>query len=276
MQQREDRTLLALLAISLLTAGGLSLAAFVDLQLTRDEPSVSVLAALASPVILPTTGVAILALGFAAYRRLRALCWLNRQLVGRLQAQHQTVLRFGQLSHRLVTEADLDSLLELVLEGAMEVTEAETGSLMLLDESQEVMRIITARGLPQDVVMNTSLRLGEGIAGLVAQRGEPVVLGPSTKDPQLVALMKRHDQIRAAISAPVLLEGRVVGVVNVNRAKRGDEFEEYDAEALCAFAGHAALAIDKARVYGRLREQRAGRPESGLTGCGDSATTGSR
>ena len=253
-EKRLLRVQWALLAIALAVAGGVWLATAIQIQVWNQEWSDALPSLLASPLFAGLAVLAVLTLGAGAYHRLWIMYRLNRDLLVRVDKQHRTMLRFGELSHQMVTEADLDRLLGLVLGAAIEVCDGDTGSVMLLDATGEVLRIRSAQGLPQEVIAQTALRLGEGIAGLVAKRGKPALLGRSTKDPELAPLLKRQHELRAAISAPIVLEERVIGTVNVNRLSRGGDYDEQDANALCAFAAHAALAIEKAHLFQQLRD----------------------
>lgn len=248
-ERQSTRVRWALLAVMLLAFGAVLLTSALQVRMWTGNWPADVLASLlTSPWAVTLAMLAVITLGVGAYHRMWLLYRLNQDLLTRLQKQYRIVLRFSELSHHMVVDAELERLLALVLEHAMDVCDGETGSVMLLDESSQVLRIKAAHGLSSEVIEETALPLGEGIAGLVAKRGKPAVLGSSTADPDLVPLMKRQDRIQTAVSAPIMLKGRVLGTVNVNRVSRGTDYDEHDANALCAFAAQAALAIEKARL----------------------------
>jgi signal transduction protein with GAF and PtsI domain len=70
----------------------------------------------------------------------------------------------------------LQDLLALVLERTMRTVRATIGSIMLLDHDRQVLRVVAARGLPDDVVGQAEVAVGEGVAGKVVQMGEPVLV----------------------------------------------------------------------------------------------------
>ena len=79
---------------------------------------------------------------------------------------------------------DLNDLLSLVLERTMRTVRAGIGSIMLLDHERKVLRVVAARGLPEDVIGQAEVRVGEGIAGKVVLLGEPVLVEDITTDPR--------------------------------------------------------------------------------------------
>jgi signal transduction histidine kinase len=131
----------------------------------------------------------------------------------------------------------------------MEVTGAERGSVMLLDTEENVLTIKAAKGMDEQVVKKSKLRLGEGIAGRVAFTGKPLLLTRDEREKQLRSARKRDDEINSAISVPLRIEDRIVGTLNVSETSRPSQFSEEDMRALTLFADQAALALEKAQLY---------------------------
>jgi len=186
----------------------------------------------------------------------------SRQAWSELQLSNSTLQRMAlqiacwtELSHALITNSDLDQLMDLIAHTALEVMEADTVSLMLLEPEQEELQIVAGRGLSPEVVRKTRVAMGSGIAGYVAQRGEPVLLRSSSPDPRLMHLLKREHEIGSAVSVPLMLRERPVGALNVNRKPGREEFTEQDVRALSVFASQAASAIEKAQLYRRGQEE---------------------
>lgn len=85
-------------------------------------------------------------------------------------------LALGTLSETLSLALDSQKLLRWILDLAIRCTGAESGSIMLLDDKRSELRIAMAQGLSGDTVRRTRQRLGEGIAGKVAQHGRPLLI----------------------------------------------------------------------------------------------------
>ncbi len=180
----------------------------------------------------------------------------NRRLVDELTRKERALEKkdaqlttWGELSHALIANFDLPRLLELIVSTAMEVTRADRGSVMLLDELEGVLTIKAAKGIDEEVVASTRVRVGEGIAGRVALTGKPLLLHRKEQQAALLPLRTREGEISSAISVPLRIDARVVGTLNVNESTRATEFREEDLRALTLFADQAALALEKAQLY---------------------------
>ena len=106
-----------------------------------------------------------------------------------------------------------------------------------------------ARGLPPDVVEQVRVRAGEGIAGWVLARGRPRIL---RRGERALDAHAHRDRLPAAISAPLRVRQRTIGVLNISESVAGD-FTPADVRVLMAFAGQAAAAIENARLCESLR-----------------------
>jgi signal transduction histidine kinase len=180
----------------------------------------------------------------------------NRRLIEELTSKERALKKkdaqlttWGELSHALITNFDLPRLLDLIVTTAIEVTTADRGSVMLLDEVQGVLTIRAAKGIAEDVIRSTHIKLGEGIAGRVALTGKALLLSRREAPIMLRAVRRREEEISSAISVPLQIENRIVGTLNVNESARATEFSEEDLRALMIFANQAAVALEKAQLY---------------------------
>ena len=218
----------------------------------------------AAPVVLvlgsdiTTCFLLVMVLLITAYIRERlAERWReNRRLIDELTRKERTLKKkdtqlttWGELSHALIANFDLPRLLDLIVTTAIEVTNADRGSVMLLEEAQGVLTIKAAKGIDEGVITSTRVKLGEGIAGRVALTGKALLLRRGDESPALRALRHREEQISSAISVPLCVEEHVVGTLNVNESNRATEFGEDDVRSLTLFANQAALALEKAQLY---------------------------
>jgi len=180
----------------------------------------------------------------------------NRRLVEEITRKERALKKkdaqlttWGELSHALIANFDLPRLLDLIVSTAMEVTAADRGSVMLVDEVEGTLSIKSAKGIADAVIAGTRLKLGEGIAGRVALTGKPLLLRRNEEGAKLRPLRRRESEISSAISVPLCIEERIVGTLNVNESSRDKEFGEEDLRALTLFADQAALALEKAQLY---------------------------
>lgn len=131
-----------------------------------------------------------------------------------------------------------------IVDGAGDCLNADEASLMLLEGDE--LRVVSGRlGSDHATIRLSVIKIGEGVAGWVAREGQPVLLNEGDDLSRFVNLSSKGGRIRSAISVPLQVEGRVVGVLNANRLAGGENFTEQDLAILRLFADTAALAIDQ-------------------------------
>jgi len=156
----------------------------------------------------------------------------------------------------LASKLELPDLLKTVLELAAEIVDAETGSLLLLDEAAQELYFDVALGLG-DQLAKVRLKVGQGIAGTVAKSRRAEIINEVRKDPRWSPRMDEQTGFvtRSILAAPILVKGRLLGVVEAIN-KRDGGFDAEDLSAFEAFASQAAVAIENARLFASLKEER--------------------
>jgi signal transduction histidine kinase/DNA-binding response OmpR family regulator len=175
----------------------------------------------------------------------------NEQLsrrVAELHALYETGLTLSQAS-------DLNQLLTRIITLALDVIKASVGSVMLLDESRGELRISAAVGMDEEIKRSTRLKLGNSIAGYVAERGEPLLLADIKADPRFSRFVKNGYKTSSLLCAPLKIKDRVLGVINLSDPLEGEAFDEKDLRLLVTFAAQAAIAIDDAENVEQIRRR---------------------
>jgi signal transduction histidine kinase len=150
----------------------------------------------------------------------------------------------------------LNDLLSLVLERTMRTVRAGIGSIMLLDHERQVLRVVAARGLPDDVIDRAEVRVGEGIAGKVVQLGEAVLVEDISTDPRFARPNAPQYGSGAFMCLPVRVEDRIIGVVNLAKSAAlapSPAFSPTDLQFLNTLMTHIAYAVDNARLLQEAR-----------------------
>jgi signal transduction histidine kinase len=169
-------------------------------------------------------------------------------------ASREAVLRLGDIMRvQAVTASLLDKkvtpreLFRHIVDGAADCLNADEASLMLIDG--DVLRVVSARKAGEHVTMRISrIRIGEGVAGWVAREGQPLLLNEGDDFSRFTNFTPKGGRIRSSVSVPLTVEGRVVGVLNINRLAGADKFTQEDLAVLRLFADTAALAIDQTNL----------------------------
>ena len=133
-------------------------------------------------------------------------------------------------------------LTRLTVEMIAEVMNARTASFMLVDEERSELYIRAARGLREEVVCGTRVKIGDSIAGWVAKHGQPLLVTNIEEDPRFGRPNGHQYETKSLLSVPVKIEGRVVGVININNKISCTPFTEDDRALLSSLADRVALA----------------------------------
>ncbi len=147
---------------------------------------------------------------------------------------------------------NLEDVLRMILSSALQLLEAGEGSVMLLDESGENLEVVNYHGLRGHVVMNKKTRIGEGVAGRVAETREPVLI--SNSSPVDGVQVDPSRGITSGMCVPLVSRDELMGVLNVNQLIPGKTFGRDALAALEVFAEQAAIAIGNARSFAHERE----------------------
>ena len=155
----------------------------------------------------------------------------------------------------VITHAAWDSgrsasehITRLTVEMIAEVMHARIASLMLVDEEREELYIKAARGLREEVVSGTRLKMGDSIAGWVAKHGIPLLITDVEEDPRFTRRNGHQYETKSLLSVPIKADGRVVGVININNKISCTPFTEDDQALLTSLADRAARAWEHAEA----------------------------
>lgn len=159
---------------------------------------------------------------------------------GRNQATRVLLDATRDLSRTLVP----DDVISASLARAMSLTTAATGSIMLLDPAEGRLHIAAAEGLPADVVRDSSVAVGEGIAGWVAASRQPLLVEDL---PGRRGRGQRHG-VRCALSVPIADQEGLLGVLNVGSRAYPAAFTDGHMEALEVLGRQTAVALRNARA----------------------------
>ncbi len=186
--------------------------------------------------------------------------------------------RLAELQILFETVQDLSSTLstqeviERLVDRTLDHLDSEVGSV-LLDDGDEVLRIVHARGLPDEVVRSTRIPFGDGISGFVARRGEPLLIADVEADPRFRRPNHERYYTRSCISAPLVHRGRIRGVINVNNKRDHSVFLDADLQLLRTIAGHAVQAYANAHRFEEVLERAQRDALTGLANHGHFAAT---
>jgi K+-sensing histidine kinase KdpD len=153
------------------------------------------------------------------------------------------------------SSANLNDLLRQIVVLAATVTEAQVGSIMLLDERKEYLRVTAAIGLEPEVVATTRLLIGESIAGHVAKSGEAIIIEDVERDSRFQRINQEKYGAASLLCVPLRIKNTILGVINMANKQDGGMFNNDDLRLLTTFASQAAVAVDDAYQFEKSRRR---------------------
>jgi len=144
---------------------------------------------------------------------------------------------------------NLDQFLEFTIEKATNIMQAKAGSLLLLDPETNHLYFKVATGEKKEEVKKFKVKLGDGIAGKVAETGRPLLINDVSKDPRWRSEISESIgyQTHSIVCAPMKVGDEIIGVVEIIDKIDGNPFQEDDLKILSEFGELAAHAIGNAR-----------------------------
>ena len=161
--------------------------------------------------------------------------------------------RLIEIATQLNATYHSDELLQMIMTGATELTDATTSSLLLLDEDTNELVFKVSTADPE--LVGRRMPADQGIAGTALQSRAPLVIDDAAKDERFYGGVdeKAGTETRNLIAVPLLLRGDAIGVLEAVNSKEGP-FTPDDVEIASALAALAAVAIDNASMYARLAD----------------------
>lgn len=132
-----------------------------------------------------------------------------------------------------------------ILETAADLLKASSGSLMLVDESGKHLRIESVIGMNLQLARSMSARVGRGIAGKVAESGEPLLVKDIEQDGRVRIPNRSRFKTKSFVCIPLKVKGAVIGVLNLSDKVNGGVFTEDDLDLLTTVARHACVVLER-------------------------------
>ncbi|MBU2515738.1 HD domain-containing protein [bacterium] len=185
-----------------------------------------------------------------------ALALENGRLLDSARYKAESFSKLARLSAILNSSLDHQTVRIRALESVVELMECETGSLYLIDEEKDELYFEVALGEKGKAVKEIRLKMGEGIAGWVAQKGESDLVPDTAEDPRWA---KRVDQksdfvTNNMITVPVKSKHKVIGVLQAINKLNGRKPNQADLKLMENLSDQVAIALENARLYEEQKE----------------------
>lgn len=177
----------------------------------------------------------------------------NARLYRRVERQNRTLRVLAHLSQEFSSILALDELLRKIAKTVRALINYDAFSIMLLDPERKLLRHRFSERYDKRVDLD-NVPLGKGITGAAAEAREPIRVNDTLADPRYIA---SHPEVRSEVAVPLVVQDRVVGVLDVESERMG-YFTDEHVRMLTLLAPQIASSVENARLYEELnqREQR--------------------
>ncbi|MCH7504136.1 SpoIIE family protein phosphatase [PVC group bacterium] len=153
---------------------------------------------------------------------------------------------------------DLSELLGLIMKIVEKVMECNVSSLMLIDEAANELVFQVATGETGGTLKEKfRLKIGQGIAGWVAEHNEPLLVKDVQKDPRFYSKPDESTGFitRSILCVPMRVKEKIIGILQAINPVHQEAFCEEDIEIFMAFANQSAIAIENARMHKEMMDK---------------------
>jgi GAF domain-containing protein len=180
--------------------------------------------------------------------------------VGQTVAQSSTrALQFQELVRTLSlinSSLELGKVLEEVMDTVVRLTGAERGYLMLLDRNTGELEVRTARNWDRETLTEGESIFSRGIVNAAITSKETILTTNAQDDPRFQGMQSvMNNSLRSIVCVPLSLRGQVVGVLYADNQIGKGVFNPESLPTLGAFANQAAIAIENAQAFGRVKAE---------------------
>ena len=154
----------------------------------------------------------------------------------------------SKVSKAITSDLYLEDILKLIVNLTANVMKAKICALWLLDEKTGELKIRATQAMSKEYLEDRSIKIGEGIVGLVAKEKKPITIDDVKRSPQYKEKdLAKKEGFVSMVSVPMLVKNKVIGVVNCYTTALY-KFRKSDLDLLSAISNQAAVAIENTEL----------------------------
>jgi Nif-specific regulatory protein len=182
---------------------------------------------------------------------------MEKRMNGRPPTPDSSIDHLKEISTWVSSVLDLDQLLELIIDTATRMMQAKASSLLLLDHKTKKLYFKVATGEKKEEIRKYEVDLGQGIAGFVAEKGQPLLIRDVTKDPRWYKKISESIgfQTHSIACVPMKVDSEIIGVVEIIDKEDGSPIQTEDLRVLTVFAELASGAIGNAQKIDLVKRE---------------------
>ena len=181
----------------------------------------------------------------------------NVRLFDETRRRAAEMAALAEIAREVSATLDLSTVLERIGARTMQLLNARTINLRLLQPDGQTLKTVVALGHHAEQFSSTLLHLGEGITGVVAQTGVPEVVNDTRSDKRTKHVPGTPvDEPTALMIVPLMTGEQIIGTMGVWRPRERGLFTQQDLEVLVSLARQTAVAIQNARLFDEVQRQK--------------------
>ncbi len=162
-----------------------------------------------------------------------------------------------EVARSVLSELELDVVLDRVLRAAQELTSARYAALGVLNDTRTELARFLTRGIDEAArSLIGNLPRGRGVLGALIEEPAALRIDDVSRHPRSYGFPPGHPPMGSFLGVPIVIDGLPFGNLYLTEKEGGEQFSEDDEQALGVLADFAAVAIDHARRYTGAREHR--------------------
>jgi PAS domain S-box-containing protein len=170
----------------------------------------------------------------------------------KIEARSTDLRAVLEISKAINSTLILDNILQMVMERAIELLQAERGFLMLLNDNDR-LQFKTVHNIQRETLPEEELKISNSIANEVVTTGKPVFASDAQADERFAkqkSILELH--LRSIMCVPLKIKEKIIGVVYLDNSSDAKIFLQSDLYLFQLFAEQAAIAIENAKLYESL------------------------
>ena len=189
---------------------------------------------------------------FSAFAEQVGIAVENSRLYNQARREVLEKSTLYEIGKKISSSLDLNEVLDSIIDSLRKVVDYDAAGIYLIDPVDQHIKRETTRGYPPAMEAKVRLKVGEGVMGWVAKTGKGEIVPDVSQDSRYV--MAKEDT-KSEIAAPLISEGKVIGVFNLESEKL-NAYDEDDLLLLTTFASQAAVAVENALLHEEVTKKR--------------------
>ena len=182
----------------------------------------------------------------------------NARLFQEQSRRSKIIEALADIANEIATTREVIPALDQIAQRALDLLNANHVAIYLLQEDNITLKTVTAHGIYRKELFSHTRKAGEGITGNVFLKGKPEIINDTKEDPRRVVVPgtpEKEEKLATLMSAPLILRGKSIGVINAWRPRENGLFNESELNFLVSIAHQASICIESGRLFQETNRQ---------------------